>query len=199
MLDGEETHQCWMGRRPTSAGWGGDPPVLDGEETHQCWMGMRDTHTHTTHTHTHTRTHTHTHTHTNTHTHTHTHTTYRLFPESLSHQHIHHINVASYYTHSHIYFLHRRFLSTHPPGSAATMVSNNSSLFWRECECVCSYVCVCVWVCVCVGVCLCVCMCVCERERNVILIHVVNKPSAYLQRHHSLLHTPHHQSLHSKM
>eukprot|EP00731_Ephydatia_muelleri_P032803 Em0024g347a len=33
VLDGEETHQCWMGRRPTSAGWGGDPPVLDGEET----------------------------------------------------------------------------------------------------------------------------------------------------------------------
>ena len=35
MLDGEVTHQCWMGRRPTSAGWGGAPSVLDGEETHQ--------------------------------------------------------------------------------------------------------------------------------------------------------------------
>ncbi|KAL5497500.1 hypothetical protein EMCRGX_G013976 [Ephydatia muelleri] len=38
-----------MGRRPTSAGWGGDPPVLYGEETHQCWgdppgcMGRRPT------------------------------------------------------------------------------------------------------------------------------------------------------------
>ena len=43
MLDGKETYQCWMGRRPTSAGWGGDLPVLDGEETYQCWMGRRPT------------------------------------------------------------------------------------------------------------------------------------------------------------
>ena len=42
MLGGEETHQCWVGRRPTSAGWG-DPPVLDGEETRQCRMGRRPT------------------------------------------------------------------------------------------------------------------------------------------------------------
>ncbi|KAL5499476.1 hypothetical protein EMCRGX_G010902 [Ephydatia muelleri] len=30
---GGDLYQCWMGRRPTSAGWEGDLPVLDGEET----------------------------------------------------------------------------------------------------------------------------------------------------------------------